>query len=128
MTKWNFLHFFKIVISFSSLQTPYLAKFWSLSYGSKCFWPIRLQGSLKWNISRKKRGFNLIFCIHINIKVSYKLKLWMSPCMAKVPQVTNSKYVSNISKKSWEINLIFLHWDKHQSFSKANVMFYGDHS
>ena len=33
---------------------PYLAKFWFSSYGPKCCQPIKLQGSLKCNISRKK--------------------------------------------------------------------------
>ena len=31
----------------------YLAKFWFLSYGPKCYQPIRLQDSLKCDISRK---------------------------------------------------------------------------
>ena len=33
---------------------PYLAKFWFSSYRSKCYQPIKLQDSLKCNISRKK--------------------------------------------------------------------------
>ena len=42
-----------IVIDISS-PVPYLAKYWFSSYGSKCCWPIKLQDSLKFNISRKK--------------------------------------------------------------------------
>ena len=37
-----------------SLPIPYLAEFWFLSYGPKCCHPIKLQDSLKCNISRKK--------------------------------------------------------------------------
>ena len=33
---------------------PYLARFWRLSYDPKCFWPIKLQDSLKCDISGKK--------------------------------------------------------------------------
>ena len=42
-----------IVIDISS-PVLYLPKFWFLSYRSKCSRPIKLQNSLKCNISRKK--------------------------------------------------------------------------
>ena len=42
-----------IVIDISP-SIPYLVKFWFSSYGPKCCRPIKLQGSLKCNVSRKK--------------------------------------------------------------------------
>ena len=44
------------IVTDISPPIPYLAKFWVSSYGSKCCWPIKLQGSLKCNISRKKES------------------------------------------------------------------------
>ena len=49
---------------------PYLAKFWFSSYGPKCCQPIKLQDSLKCNISSKKwmmklNLFLVIFLEHI---------------------------------------------------------------
>ena len=42
-----------IVIDISP-PIPYLAKLWFLSYGPKYCRPVKLQDSLKYNISRKK--------------------------------------------------------------------------
>ena len=42
-----------IVVDISK-PIPYLTKLWVFSYGLKCCQPIKLQGSLKRNISRKK--------------------------------------------------------------------------
>ena len=41
-----------IVIDISA--QPNLAKLWLLSYGLKCCWPVKLQDSLKCNISSKR--------------------------------------------------------------------------
>ena len=64
----------KIVIDISP-AIPYLAKFWFSSYGPKCCEPIKLQDSLKCNVSRKKRMIKFIFAMQINIKVFDKLIL-----------------------------------------------------
>ena len=56
------------VVIYISLQPLYLIKFWFSSYGPKCSQPIRLQDSLKCNISRKERGSKMIFFISRNIK------------------------------------------------------------
>ena len=63
--KWKHCN---IVIDISSL-VPYLGKFWFLSYGWKCCWPIKLQDSLKCNISRRKRMIKCIFGMQINTYV-----------------------------------------------------------
>ena len=52
-----------------------MGKFWFSSYGPKCCQPIKLQDSLKCNISRKKWMMKFIFGMRIKIKVSYKLIL-----------------------------------------------------
>ena len=60
----------------------YLAKFWILSYGPKCCWPIKFQDSLKWNISRKKWMMKFIFGMQINVELFYKLILSFWVCIA----------------------------------------------
>ena len=63
---------------------PYLAKFSFLSYGPKCCQPIKLQDSLKCNISRKKWMMKFIFGMQINIEVFYKLILSFWVCVYPV--------------------------------------------
>ena len=48
---------------------PYQAKFWFSSYGPKCCQPVKLQDSLKSNISRKKRMMKFDFGLQLNIVV-----------------------------------------------------------
>ena len=88
---------------------PYLVKFWVSSYGPKCCQPIKLQDSLKCNISRKKWMMKCIFGMKINIKVFYKLILSFWVCATRHTQSTQNKfaYLSNISRKAWEMKLIF---------------------
>ena len=40
---------------------PYQAKFWFSSYGPKCCQPIKLQDSLKCNISKKTECYEVYF-------------------------------------------------------------------
>ena len=42
------------VVIDTSPPIPYLANFWFSSYGAKCCQAVKLQDSLKCNISRKK--------------------------------------------------------------------------
>ena len=49
-------------------QIPFLVKLWVSSYGPNRCEPIKLQGSLKCNISRNMWIINFIFCMQINIK------------------------------------------------------------
>ena len=89
---------------------PYLEKFWFSSYGPKCCQPIKLQDSLKCNISRKKWMMKSIFGLQINIDVFYKLMLSFWVCATRHPQSTqNNKfvYLCNIPRKAWEVFWIF---------------------
>ena len=62
---------FKIVLLFIFHGKLFIWKlFWFSNYGPECTLAIRLQGSLKCYISRKKLGIRLIFCKQINIKFS----------------------------------------------------------
>ena len=77
---------------------------------SRCCQPIKLQDSLKCNISRKKWMMKFVFCIQINIKVLYKLILSFWVCATRHVQSTQNKkfaYLCNISSKAWGMKLIF---------------------
>ena len=78
-------------------------------YASKCSQPIKLQDSLKCNISRKKRIINVIFGMHINIEVYCKLILSFWVYVNRHAQLTQNKftYFCNISKNAWGMKLIF---------------------
>ena len=89
---------------------PYLGKLWFSSYGWKCCQQIKLQDSLKCNISRKKLMKKLIFGMQINIEVFYKLILSCWVCVTRHAQSTQNKkftYLCNISRKEWEMKLFF---------------------
>ena len=90
-----------------SLPIPYLVKFWVSSYGPKCCQPIKLQDSLKCNVSRKKWMMKCIFRMKINIKVFYKLILLFWVCATRDTQNIQNKfaYLSNIPRKAWEMKL-----------------------
>ena len=69
-------------------RIPYLAKFWLSNFEPKCCsQSIRLQDSLKCNISIKKRGFKLSFCMYINIKISEQFILLFLISMTRHIQV-----------------------------------------
>ena len=76
---------------------------------SWCCQPIKLQDSLKCNISRKKSIMNCVFCMHINIKVLYKLILSFWVCATRHAQSIQTKfaYLCNIFSKAWKMKLIF---------------------
>ena len=61
----------------------HLAKFWFSSCGPKCCQPIKLQDSLKCNISRKKWVMKFIFGMEISIEVFYKLILSFWVCTTR---------------------------------------------
>ena len=87
----------------------YIAKFWFSSYWSKCCQSIKLQDSLKCNISRKKWMIKYIFNIYLNY-IFYKLILSFWGCVTRhVQSIQNKKfaYLCNISKKSMGMKLIF---------------------
>ena len=78
-----------------------MPKYWK---NLKCFWPIKLQNFLKWNISRKKWILKFVFGMQINIKVFYKLILsfWVSvyPGMLKVPKIGSLHIFATSPEKS----------------------------
>ena len=93
-----------------SLPMLYLAEFWFSSYGPKCCQPIKLQDSLKCNISRKNWMIKFIFGLQIHIEVCYKLILSVWVCVIRHAQSTQNEkfaYLCNISRKAWEMKLIF---------------------
>ena len=93
-----------------SLSIPYLAKFWFSRYGSKCCQPIKLQDSLKCNISRKKCMIKCIFGMQLHIKVFCKVILSFWLCITRHTQSTQNKkfpYLCNISRKAWRMKLTF---------------------
>ena len=82
---------------------PHLAKFWFSSYEPKCWQPMKLQDSLKCNISRKKWMMKFVFGMQINIEVFYKLILSFWVCPTRLAQSTQNKnfaYLCNISRKA----------------------------
>ena len=95
---------------------PYLAKFCFSSYGPKCCSPIKLQGSLKCNISRKKRIMKFIFGIQINIEVFYKLTTLLWVCIACHSQSTqNNKFAISLQylKENMKDKIDFFPVDAH---------------
>ena len=79
-----------IVVDISP-QISYLAKFWFSSYGSKCCQPIKLQGFLKCNISKKKWMMKFIFGLQINIEVFYRLYYHFGFVQLGMPKVTKMR-------------------------------------
>ena len=114
-----------IVIDISP-PVPYLA-IWSSSYGSRCCWLIKLQDSLKCNISRKKWMTKFIFGMHINIEVFYKLILSFWVCIARHPQSTqNNKFAISLQYIKEEVSddVDFLYADQHESFLQIDTMIF----
>ena len=97
-----------IVVDISP-SIPYLAKFWFSSYEPKYCQPIKLQDSLKCNISRKKQMMKFIFGKQINIEVFCKLILSFWVCAARHAQSTRSLHIFAISseKHGGGVKLIF---------------------
>ena len=91
------------------------------------------------NILRKNWVINLIFCMQINIKVSYHLILtllaskfltrwyyqywWVWSSILKVLKVTSFAISSQYLKKAVRDGFHFLHANKHQSFYKLVLSF-----
>ena len=130
---------------------PYLAKFWFSSYGPKCCQPIKLQDSLKCNISRMKWMMKFIFGMQINIEVFYNIfrKAWGEwswffafkqtrkklivshwVCVAMHTQSTqNNKFTISLvfnrffSRKTWRMKLIFCQQINVKGFFKLLLSF-----
>ena len=92
--KWKIILYFDVYLHAKNRlchsSVPHLEKFWFSSYVPKCCWPIKLQDSLKCNISRKKWMTKSIFGMQINIEMLYKLILSFECALAgmhKVPKI-----------------------------------------
>ena len=112
-----------------SPRIPYLAKFWFSSYRPKRCKPIKLEDSLKSNISRKTWMMKFVFGIQINIEVFYKVILSFLGCATKHAQRTQNKkfaYLCNISRKAWGVD--FLPANKHEDFLQVDKIILGLHS
>ena len=70
---------------------PYRAKFWFSSYELKCCWSIKLQDSLKCNISRKKWMMRVTCGMQINMVVFYMLILLFWVYAARHAQSTQNR-------------------------------------
>ena len=112
-----------LLILYLPSPTLCLAKFLFWSYCLKCSLPIRLHDSLKCKISRKKWVIKLIFCLLINIRVSYMMLLIAYGVRGQVCPKYQKWQVSNIFvivQKRGEGKICFLHEDEHQSFLQAD--------
>ena len=98
-----------IVVDISP-PVSYLAKFWFSSYGPKCCQPIKLQDSLKCNISKKKWMMKFIFGMQINIEVFYKLILSVWVCIGRHAQSMQNKisHIFAISPEKHGVEVDFL--------------------
>ena len=77
------------------------------------------------NISRKTWGMKLIFCLHINTKVFYKLIVSLNLCLARHVQGTqNNKFAISLQyfKENVKDEVDFLPADKHESFSQIDAI------
>ena len=93
-------------------------------YGPKCCQPIKLQDSLKCNISRKEWMIKFIFGVQINIEVFCKLILSFLVCATRHAKFTQNKkfaYLYNISRIPEELKLIFCLQIKAKVFYKLIV-------
>ena len=114
-----------IVIVISSLF-PYLAKFCFSSYGPKCCWPIKMQVSLKYNISRKKQIMKCIFGMQINIEVFYKLILSFYVCVVRYAQSTQiNKFAYLCSRKPGKQSWFFIYKKKQERFLQIDIITLG---
>ena len=109
-----------IVIDISP-PIPYLTKYWFFSYGRKCSRPIKLQDSLKCNISGKKSVMKFIFGMQINIKVFHKFIVSFWVCVARHAQITQNKLESlQYLQKNVCDEVDFLSADKYKSFLQVD--------
>ena len=92
---------------FTDISPPmsYLPKFWLLSYRPKRCWPIKLQDSLKCNISRKKWMMNFFMACRWTSKFSTRWYYHFEcgwPGMPKVPKISLHVFtISPEKRREW---------------------------
>ena len=107
-----------------------MGKFWVSSYGPKCCQPIKLQGSLKCNIVRKKCMMKFIFCIQINVEIFCKavLSFWLSGNRHAQSSQSKFAYLLQYLHRSIRNEVDFLTTDKHKSFLQDDSITLGERS
>ena len=88
----------------SKIRISYLAKFWFSSYGQKCSWPIKLQDSLKYSISRKKWK-NEVYFWHVEKHLNFLRVDFIILCVTSQTYLKYLKYVVCISLQYLQNNL-----------------------
>ena len=103
-----------------SPPTPHLAKFWFWSYGPKCCQSIKLQNSLKCNISRKKWTMNFIYGMD-RLFCSLILSFWVSVVRhAQSTQNNNFTCIYSYLLKNLGDEVVFLPADKQEVFLQVD--------
>ena len=110
-----------------SLSIPSLTKVRFSSYGPKCCWSIKLQDSLKCNVSRKKWMMKCIFGKQIN-RSFCKLIVSFEVCVARPGQSTQNKfaYLCGICRKT--LDEVFCLWINSKRFIQIDSITLGVHS
>ena len=120
------------IVTDISTPIPYLAKFWFSSNEPKYCCSIKLQYSLKCNMSRKKLMMKFIFGMQMNIEVFYKLILSYLVCVTRHAQGSQNKkcaYLCNIYlQKRMCDEVDFLSEDKYKGFPQADSITLGVYS
>ena len=116
------------IVADVSLPIPYLAKFWCSNYGPKCCQLIKLEDSLKCDISRKKWMMKFIFGMQINIENLLQvdtiiLDVWC-PGMPKVPKIRSLHIVAMPPEKHGG-EVVFLPANKHKSLLQVDSITLG---
>ena len=104
-----------------------------ITYQNSCYWamgqtwcqPIKLQYSLKLNISRKKWMLKFNFGMQINIEVFYELIISFCVYIARHAQSNQNKkfvYLCNISRKLWGMNLIVRYYNVTFDYQLSNCL------
>ena len=88
------------------IRISYLAKFWFSSYGPKCSWPIKLQDSLKCNISRKKWK-NEVYFWHVEEHLNFLQVDFIILCVSSQAYPKYPKYEVCISLQYLQKNIGF---------------------
>ena len=99
----------KLILLLTFHHQSHICQFWLSCYGPKCCWPIKLQDSLKCNVSIKKWMINCINRYADKPEVIYKLILLFWVWIVRHAQSTQNMfaYLCNLFGKTWLMKLTF---------------------